>query len=272
MTTIAPILSEIDLNDMNKLCKINCAGLCPVPKAWIPTVTLEVNRLYYIHSGIGGYINRDGKREIMSCGMLYLIPGTAKISTWSDESSELVHTYANFELLPPILSNRVFSIDPKNDVKLTSALNVFNTVSEEITKKNISLSSEENLREIDFLGSAVRYIVSRMTDSPDVSILKDETILKALQIIHSNIGDKLSVSAIASQCFMSEDGFIRKFSSLLGQTPYAYIKSLRIRTASYMRSQGHTWDYIANSTGYSDAAALLHALNNSQNGEKYEKG
>ena len=272
MTAIAVMLSEIDLTDMNNLCRINCAGLCPVPKLWIPTVALDVNRLYYIHSGIGGYISDDGTRKIMQPGLLYLIPGIAKVSTWSDESSELVHTYANFELIPPILTNRVLSINPSLDAKVLSALNVFNTVSEEITNKKISLFSN-NTGEIEFLSSAVRYLVSKMTDQPDVDVLNDEIVLKALQVIHSNISDKLSVSMLAAQCFMSEDGFIRKFAGFMGQTPYAYIKSLRIRTASYMRELGYTWEHIASSTGYSDAAALLHALNNTQNsGEKHEKG
>ena len=90
--------------------------------------------------------------------------------------------------------------------------------------------------------------------------INDKSILKALDIIHENFNTPLTVENIAKQCFMNKDYLIRKFSKLVGLTPYAYIKRLRILNARRLRSQGLTLSEIAVKTGYSDAASVSHAL------------
>ena len=67
---------------------------------------------------------------------------------------------------------------------------------------------------------------------------------------------------------MSTNGFTRKFKHYLGVTPYAYIRTTRVRTALMMRTEGATLEEAAEKCGYSDAAALLHAIANEKKSER----
>ena len=67
---------------MNESCELAVIGQCTVPQSWIGMVKSSVNRLYYIHSGNGGYI-KNGEKIPFTPGRLYLIPAFSKISTYS---------------------------------------------------------------------------------------------------------------------------------------------------------------------------------------------
>jgi transcriptional regulator GlxA family with amidase domain len=92
--------------------------------------------------------------------------------------------------------------------------------------------------------------------------VKDKVILKALTLMHENLGKKQLISEIASECYLSTNGFIRRFKKEIGETPYSYLKKLKVRTAQNMRMSGATLDEIAEKCGYSDSSALLHAIGN----------
>ena len=59
---------------------------------------------------------------------------------------------------------------------------------------------------------------------------------------------------------MSTDGFIKKFTRAVGETPYSYIKKLKITMASIMRAEGATAEEAATACGYADASSLIHAI------------
>lgn len=79
--------------------------------------------------------------------------------------------------------------------------------------------------------------------------------------MHKNLGTKQTIDDIAKECYLSTDGFIRKFKKEVGETPYSYLKKLKIRTAQNMRLTGMRLSDIAEKCGYSDPSALLHAIN-----------
>ena len=91
-------------------------------------------------------------------------------------------------------------------------------------------------------------------------VLADKPVNCALEIMNRRMGERLTVSDIAAECYMSTDGFIRKFTRAVGMTPYAYFKNLRLRAAAALRESGATAAEAAEKCGYSDAAALLHAM------------
>lgn len=245
---------KIDLKEktMNESCELTVIGQCTVPPSWVGMVKSSVNRLYYIHRGNGGYI-KNGEKIAFTPGRLYLIPAFSKIRTYSPEENRVYHTYADFEMIPPVISNDVLSIDPNEDESILAATNVF-----------ISLcKTRETLKSVDktqYLEDTVVYISKRIAEKNNSTLLRDKTIISALQIMHSRVKDKISIADIAEMCHMSTEGFIRKFKTYIGETPYNYLKRQKIRVALRLRTAGASWEEAAEASGYSDTSTLLHAI------------
>ena len=114
---------------------------------------------------------------------------------------------------------------------------------------------------VDLYNNTV-YVVSKMIEQNQTKILDDKILLSALSEMHKGISTDISIRDIAEKSFMSYYGFIRRFKNVLGTTPYTYLKQLRIRTAEALRAEGATLEETAEKCGYSDSAALLHAIAN----------
>lgn len=237
---------------MNNACEIACIGECTVPKDWIGMVKNDINRLYYIHSGEGGYI-KDGKRIEFTPNRLYLIPAYSKIRTYAPPENRICHTYADFALVPPIISKDVISIDPHKDPTVMASLGVFIA----LCKDQSTLAESARAK---YLCDTLFFLSSKIAEQNDSSILKDKAIISALNIMHSRISEKLTVADIAEECHMSQEGFIRKFKTHIGETPYNYLKRLKLRVALRIRGTGVCWEEAADAAGYSDASSLLHAI------------
>lgn len=238
---------------MEKKCKIICIGRCRVGAKWQTTARNGLNRLYYINGGTGGYI-KGGERIPFKKGMLYFIPYYANVTTYTDLSDELDHTYAGIVLSIPVLSAEVFCLDPNASPYVKSAVQCFSTLCESKTHPDAEWAEWPLLKSISL------YLISAAVQSSPQSVISDQTVLTALGIMHSAEGGRLTVAEIASRCHMSTNGFIKKFTRCVGETPYAYYKSLRLRTARTLRAEGATLIEAALSCGYSDASALLHAM------------
>ena len=65
---------------------------------------------------------------------------------------------------------------------------------------------------------------------------------------------------IAKSCYLTTEGFIRKFKRHVVETPYSYLKKLKLRTAQNMRQAGVNLKEIAEKCGYSDSFSLLHSI------------
>ena len=252
-----------DVYNMERICKIHTKDYCTVPEneKWVNKAEHEINRLYYIDSGKGWYLE-DGIIHPFEAGKLYFIPYYAGISTYTDNSDRLVHAFVNFKLSPPIVSKKVFCLDPSSSPRLESALFSFR----EFCKKSYNIRrvsgelAEKDKRELQLLGALTLYLTESAVVMHSDYVLNDPAIVSALNVIHTTLGKNLTVANIAQKCCMSTDGFSRKFTRFLGITPYAYIKNLRVRTAIMMRNEGATLEEAAEKCGYSDAAALLHAI------------
>jgi len=234
-------------------CRMRCAGRCEVPRPWVTVPPEGMNRLYYIHSGTGGVL-RDGRKIPFQAGKLYLLPAFSRLETYTDPSDRLVHTYVNFELVPPILSSEIPELDPSADDVTYAAFCLFDRLAGR--KAEQQLSSEE----VRLLEGTVEYLALQAAEQAGAMVLADKTVNCALEIMNRRMGERLTVSDIAAECYMSTDGFIRKFTRAVGMTPYAYFKNLRLRAAAALRESGATAAEAAEKCGYSDAAALLHAM------------
>ena len=152
----------------------------------------------------------------------------------------------------------MFFLDPAEDEEIESAAVVFRTFCLRCTEKGdfINLSKTNQ----SFLKSTVSFLVDRIIEKYDCQVTQDKMIINALKIMQDNLGQKQKIADIAAACYLSTDGFIRKFKKEVGETPYSYLKKLKIRTAQNMRSSGMKLDEIAEKCGYSDPCALLHAI------------
>lgn len=237
---------------MTEVYSFHAIGRCIVPDKWNNDMDASINRLYYIHSGSGGYI-KDGEKNEYQIGRLYLLPAFANIYTFSSLTDKIDHTYVSYELIPPILTKDVLSIDPYSKPDIKVAFEVFLALCSEGRAKK-----DKNMKK--YLAHTVAYLSEKIAEENDCSILKDITLIKALTIMHSQIKENRSIADIAEECGMSTDGFIRKFKAYIGQTPYDYLKKLKIRVALKLRELGNSWEEIAVKCGYADQTSLLHAI------------
>ena len=248
---------------MKRACSLTCKGIVTISNqsAWVNTVPSVINRLYYIKGGKGSYLE-DGVMYPLEVGKLYFIPSYAGISTFTDESAPLNHVFVNYKLTPPVVSNKVFAIDVSNSPKLKAATEIFCELCHE--NVNFRLHTEEELqnfeKDINLLSAITAYLTESAIEAHPDYVLSNPDIILALNIIHSSLKEKLTVAEIAKRLNISTDGFIRKFTRYVGETPYSYIKKLKTRTALTMKAEGMKLDEIADACGYSDASALLHAI------------
>lgn len=91
-------------------------------------------------------------------------------------------------------------------------------------------------------------------------MVEDQAVLHTLEMIHTRLQEPLTVEEMARACYLNKDCLIRRFARVVGTTPYAYLKNLRLHTARSLRAEGMSLGEIARCTGYSDASSLLHAL------------
>jgi len=239
--------------------RINACGKKYAPLRWELKTHVGNNRLYYIHSGIGGYVHGKKHFEFIP-GTLYYIPYTADFTPWTHEEEPILHTYADFELLPPILSDKILEVKLTQKIAL-SALASFETISLACTNRELFIrelpQNDPNRR---LLCSSILYLTELVAKANESSILSDEIVSEVLLLLHTHMGDPITVAEIAKMCHMNEDALIRRFTKVMGTTPYAYLKSLRLRRALLLRDTGLSWSEIAKEVGYTDAASLLHAM------------
>lgn len=264
MFIIADILFKIDfiVNRrvfMSDILRLNCCGTCFVPDNWSDTRHNGINRLYFIHKGSGGYM-MNGISHSFAPGMLYFFPYTTRYTLFSDTVDKIYHTYADFELVPPVISGKVISYDVTQSEMAMRALDVFIEGGRLCSEKKLLLKTgSSDLHKLCF--SAITYLTSvAVASSPEAKTADDPVVISALENMLENMGSQLSVNDIAGELYLSPDSFIRRFKRCIGVTPYAYLRELRLRSARYMLDAGRGLTETALAVGYSDASALIHAL------------
>ncbi len=245
---------------MSNFCKVYCAGSVKAPYDWITSVPIGINRLVYINGGVGGYI-KNGEKIPLKQGSVYLFPGNANFietySSYETDEQRLDHAYVNFELVPPILSKEVFCLDNFEE-EVKPAVETFKTLCKQATSKGDFITLSESSQK--YLKSTILFLVDKIVEKYSCDIITDETIIYSLKLMNERLSEQITIEEIAKNCYLSTDGFIRKFKKQIGETPYSYLKKLKIRTAHNMRLAGESLKDIAEKCGYSDSSALLHAL------------
>jgi len=102
-------------------------------------------------------------------------------------------------------------------------------------------------------GGQAQYIARPV---PDCSA---ETLGPLLTWITENLGEDLSVEALARRQHMSARTFARRFRAETGVTPHAWVTSQRLLAAEELLERtDHPVEWIAGEVGFGNAAALRH--------------
>ena len=77
--------------------------------------------------------------------------------------------------------------------------------------------------------------------------------------------NQITVSDMADRAGLAEKYFIRRFKSVMGQTPYAYLKSHRLLCASELIARGASVATASEMVGYEAPSSLSRALGKRRN-------
>ena len=236
---------------MAVLGKILCCNRAYASEHWCCDHFPGISRLYFVHQGTGGCLH-NGQTYCFRPGKLYFIPYAPDYKPFSHPEDPILHTYADFERIPPVLTNRILSADPAESPAAEAALKLFCLGAETQEAADADL--------IALRTESILYLSSFAAKQNGVSEISDPELLQILARIHQWGPEPFSVEKLADEFYRSEDGLIRKFKKHLGITPYAYAKNLKLAKARRLKDEGWSLDRIARETGYGDAAALSHAL------------
>ena len=240
--------------------RITCYGKIYAPEGWPLGEYCGINRLYYIHSGTGGY-EINGQRTYFKKDMLYFIPYSVHFSLFSENSDPILHTYADFELFHPYNSKDVLSVSSKNDL-FEAAKDVFLSGAEYLGSNQISISEFQHKTVLFHMCTgAMLFLAEYIATGNNIYAVTDPVIVSVIEYMSQNLDSQISIKDMAKAHFITTDSLIRRFHQAVGTTPYAYLKNLRIATAFTLLNEGKRLNETAALVGYSDSSALLHAMN-----------
>ena len=79
--------------------------------------------------------------------------------------------------------------------------------------------------------------------------------------MHDNLDGDLSVPALAARAHMSERHFGRAFAAECGDTPAAYVETLRVERARLLlETSGHGVEAVATAAGFGSVETLRRAF------------
>lgn len=146
-----------------------------------------------------------------------------------------------------------------NQTWLDSALGF--TVHETVAGKLGSFAIINRLAEIIFI--QVIRALAEATDRqiPFLAALGDPQISQALEKIHSQPSDHLSVEKLGQHVGMSRSAFSNRFKRLVGMTPHQYLTFMRMQhAADSLVKTGNSVAIIAEKVGYQSEAAFSTAF------------
>lgn len=242
----------MNINDMS----FTTYGRSIVKNRIFPTKPTGINKLYYINSG--SIICKTAAKEYtLKEGHLYLIPQPLEIILTAEYVD---HTFFDFFTIPIIINTSIIDIEVSKYPIIEAALCALNLFVEKFPMRKITQRNAY----YDFVKSSLGNLLFLISEEFKISTLNDAVINSAIDYIHHNYFNKISVTELAEKFHLEESSFIRRFKRYTNTTPYKYIKFLRVNIAtSLIKAGNYTLSEIATMVGYSDAASLSHSISKS---------
>jgi transcriptional regulator GlxA family with amidase domain len=104
----------------------------------------------------------------------------------------------------------------------------------------------------------VRAWLSTQPDEPSwLRALNDPRLARALAALHENPGRDWSVGNLAAHAALSRSPFSSRFTSVVGESPYAYVARVRMERAARMLREGRkTLAEVAAAVGYESESSF----------------
>lgn len=232
---------------------INVCGIGSPPSGgWYLSKEVEVQRLYYIYGGTGQYTGGDGQMHQFQAGHLYLFPYNLRDHFVSSENDPIRHLYFDFLSTPPVIASEPFVLDSSGYHHLLEALN--------LAKNLVTDGGNKHLHKEPLRTNLLQLLLTLIDEIQPVPYSSDTTVCQTLATIQSQYAQPLTVTQLAQEAGFEENYFIRRFRSVMGLTPYAYLRNYRLMQARRLLNSGISMAAAASQVGYESAASLSRAL------------
>lgn len=132
---------------------------------------------------------------------------------------------------------------------------------EAATEQTGALAIIDRLAEIIFIQVVRAYVDASDSQVPFLAALGDPQISQALSLIHGDPAYGWSVGILGQEIGMSRSAFSKRFSALVGMTPYQYLTSVRMQKASQrLTMTAESIMQVAEYVGYESEAAFSSAF------------
>lgn len=257
-----------------------CRGKAPAD--WPMENPAGMQRLYYIKGGTGGYYI-DGKSIVpFDPGYIYVFPACFRQKFVTDANDPIDHMFVDFLSAPPIIYHEPIVYEVREGSPLSYIIKLIESIlpvengggdwypydkPHDISKITSSPhgSDEEMFSLFYKLFELLLGFLSRERALPFSS---DEMISKALERIQEDYAKGVSVGELAKIAGFEVNHFIRRFKSVMGVTPYTYLRRYRYSMANFFISGGKTVTEAAELLGYSSVSTLSRALRINKNTKK----
>lgn len=225
-----------------------------MPDTWSVTDTPHTCRIHVVYSG-NAVFRTPRETFSLTPGKLYYFPPNLPFRAEIPDGGPFTHTYFDFYMNPPLIGDGPVSFDAHEGSILRHLIEAAEGLMTAYPDYRVG-STETPLT------ACLCTILSCIAESGKITYAADPLVLDALNLIHASYRSPIRVTEIAKSLGYSEDYLIRRFREVMRITPYAYILSLKQHEARYLKSSGMKSADIAQTLGYSDSAALCHALKN----------
>ncbi len=249
------------------------AGKGKVPKGWFRKQTINIQRLYYIKSG-DGYMIDDKRNQIpFKPRHIYLFPNNYNQEFVTDPDDAIDHIYIDFTTTPPIIAKEPLVYPVGNGSGLIRMVELFDRLLVERCMdpahiveppsffgeiSNAENGSYEEYKQL--LHLLTRSLLVMLSYQKDIPYSTDRVVSAALEYMRLHYSEKIDTEVIARQFGCNVHHFIRRFHSVMGITPYAYLRHLRLTQALDLISGGASLATAAEQVGYESASSLSRAL------------
>lgn len=109
------------------------------------------------------------------------------------------------------------------------------------------------------------HLLQEQTYKRSVPIEQETVVMRALDYIHNNYAEKITVKTLCAYTYTSRSTFLRQFESVCGCTPIAYVRAYRIKRARELLSEGKIGKTeIAHACGFYDLSHMNRELRTAQ--------
>lgn len=236
----------------NNLYICYCGIGSPSSENWHLNHEIEMQRLYYILGGQGGYYGSNGQLHMFREGYLYLFPYNLRQQFVSQIADPIRHLYFDFLSTPPVIAAEPISLCVSDHPELKCALELAGEIMQ--TRPKSTLLASKLCKDM------LSFLLSLIGEAVPLPFHTDDIICRSLETIQNSYDKPITVRELAAQAGFEENYFIRRFRSIMHQTPYAYLRNYRLMQARNLLRAGMSMDEIASKVGYASSASLARAL------------